>query len=380
MNNTAASKPKLMEQTRELLKVRHYSYFTEKVYLNWIKRFIFHFDKRHPLQLGPGAIAEYLTFLAVDRGVAPATQNQALNALIFLYREVLEVEVGELTNIKWAKPRKRIPVVFTRTEVSAILQHLKGDQQLIAALLYGCGLRLIEALRLRRKDIDFERRQIAVWDSKSKKDRLVMLPEPLHKPIIEHLHRIRPLWELDRAQDVPGVALPAALERKYPNAGKQWKWFWLFPSAKLSTDPRSKILRRHHLYPDILQNALSRTLVDLDVNKHATAHTFRHSFATHLLEDGADIRTIQSLLGHKDVRTTMIYTHVAKTGPTGTKSPLESVWEAMPDKVIDIETEPEEVNPSKRPLKLLEVLLKWRRCITTPCSTWATWFKQKKEI
>jgi len=353
--------PRLLDRTRELMRRRHYALVTERAYVYWIKRYIYFHNKRHPAGLPPASISQFLTHLAVKRKVAPATQNQALNALVFLYREVLEVETEDLPGIEWAKPRTRIPVVFTRNEVSRILKKLSGNQQLIGGLLYGCGLRLIEVLRLRRKDIDFDRRQIAVWDSKSKKDRLVMLPEPLHEPLLTHLRNIRPLWESDRAGKVPGVALPTALERKYPQAGLQWKWFWLFPSARLSADPRSKLVRRHHLYPDILQGALSKALKELNIDKHATSHTFRHSFATHLLEDGTDIRTIQSLLGHKDVRTTMIYTHVARTGPTGTKSPLESVFsnfdtstKELPDVQKDESTSPSAIQ--RLVLKLKKIL------------------------
>ena len=314
------------------MRVRHYSLVTEKNYLNWIRRYIYFHNKQHPATLGPAAISQFLTHLAVNGKVAPATQNQALNALVFLYREVLGIDTKkELPGIEWARPRARIPVVFTRDEVAAILQHLSGNQKLIGALLYGCGLRLNEVLRLRRKDLDFDRNQIAIWDSKSEKDRLVMLPAPIKEPLFEHLQSIRPLWELDQANGTPGVSIPTALERKYPSAGTQWRWFWIFPSAKLSIDPRSKITRRHHLYPDIMQSVLAKSMRDLDINKHATCHTFRHSFATHLLETGTDIRTIQQLLGHKDVRTTMIYTHVARTGPTGTRSPLVDVFSRSSD-------------------------------------------------
>jgi len=232
-----SQKPKLLDQVRNLLRTRHYSYQTEKHYIAWIKRYIYFHDKQHPANLDPSAISQFLTHLAVSGKVAPATQNQALNALVFLYREVLGVNTKELPGIEWAKPRERIPTVFTRYEVAAILGRVSGHQRLIAALLYGCGLRLAEVLRLRRKDIDFDHNQIAIWDSKSDKDRLVMLPQVLKQPLQDHLRTIRPLWELDRSQAVPGVYLPDALCRKYPKAGEQWKWFWIFPSAKLSTDP-----------------------------------------------------------------------------------------------------------------------------------------------
>ena len=321
-----AGKPKLLEQVHRLMRMRHYSTVTERAYLYWIKQFILFHDKQHPLTLPPEAISDFLSNLAVKKQVAPSTQNQALNALVFLYREVLRIDISELPGIEWAKQRERMPVVFSRDEVAAILSHMQGVQQIIAALMYGSGLRLAEALRLRRKDLDFERNQIAVWDSKSMKDRLVMLPSPLRQPLIEHLKQVRLLWQTDRENNRPGVELPAALEKKYPTAAISWKWFWVFPSKKESQDPHSGINRRHHLYQDIMQDSLSRALRDLKIQKHASCHTFRHSFATHLLEDGTDIRTLQSLLGHKDLRTTMIYTHVTVTGPAGTKSPLEQVF------------------------------------------------------
>ena len=308
------------------MRTRHYSYVTEKSYLAWMKRYILFHKKVHPRDLGPDAIAIFLTDLAVNRHVAPSTQNQALNALVFLYREFLEIDIGEMSGIDWAHKREHIPVVFSRDEVAAVLSSLPSTQKLLASLLYGSGLRLAECLRLRVKDVDFERGQIAIWESKSPKDRLVMLPRPLIEPLRRHLVETRKIHEHDRAAKIPGVFLPHAIERKYPTAALSWKWFWLFPSHKLSTDPRSKIERRHHLYDSIMQDSLAKALRRCKIEKHATCHTFRHSFATHLLEDGTDIRTIQSLLGHKDLKTTMIYTHVMNRGPSGTKSPLESVW------------------------------------------------------
>lgn len=322
-------KLKLLDRVRAELRARHYSYATEKHYLGWIRRFILHFNKRHPLELGPAAIGQYLTYLAVERRVSPSTQNQALNALVFLYREVLGVTVDAIPGIAWAKPRERVPVVFTRDEIIQILTTLSGNQRLVASLLYGSGLRLNECLRLRIKDLDFTRGQVAVWDSKSNKDRLVMLPEPLHVPLREQFTVARNLFEQDRQANVAGVALPNALERKYPAAGKSWKWFWVFPSVKLATDPRSGIVRRHHLHDSILQGELSKALAACAIAKHASCHTFRHSFATHLLEEGADIRTIQTLLGHKDLKTTMIYTHVVRHGHTATESPLKKVWSSI---------------------------------------------------
>lgn len=361
----APGKKKLLDQTRDLLRTRHYSYATEKGYLAWIRRFILHFNKRHPKELGPAAIGQFLTHLAVDRTVSPATQNQALNALVFLYREVLEISIDDIPGIEWAQRRERIPVVFSRDEVTAVLKSLAGSQRLIGSLLYGSGLRLTECLRLRVKDLDSQRRQIAIWDSKSNKDRLVMLPDSLIQPLRAHLSKVRNLYDHDRGNSVAGVEIPSALDRKYPNAGTSWKWFWVFPSAKLSMDPRSQIIRRHHLHKSIMQGTLSSTMAKLKIEKHATCHTFRHSFATHLLESGTDIRTIQTLLGHKDLKTTMIYTHVINRGPTATRSPLEAVWDgaeedrtertnvneplADPDKLpIPAETRVPDLNPSKR--------------------------------
>lgn len=318
--------PKLLDQVRVLLRTRHYAYKTEKSYINWIRRFILHFNKRHPLELGPNAIGAYLSYLATQRGVSPATQNQALNALVFLYREVLGVSLSDVSGIEWATKRERVPIVFSREEIAQIISILPESQKLIASLLYGAGLRLAECLRLRIKDLDFDRLQIAIWDSKSNRDRLVMLPTALIEPLRQHLLIARTIHEKDRLENIAGVSMPTALERKYPHASTSWKWFWVFPSKKLSTDPRSGIYRRHHLHDSIMQDALSTALKNLKIEKHATCHTFRHSFATHLLEDGTDIRTIQTLLGHKDLKTTMIYTHVINRGPTATKSPLESVW------------------------------------------------------
>ncbi|MBN8550070.1 MAG: integron integrase [Deltaproteobacteria bacterium] len=315
----------LLSEVRNLLRTRHYALATEKNYLLWIRQFIRFHGKRHPRALGKDAVASFLTYLAAERHVSAATQNQALNALVFLYREVLEISLEDLEGIRWAARRQHIPVVFTREEVALLLRFLPPRQRLIAGLLYGCGLRLNEVLRLRVKDIDLERNQIAIWDSKSRKDRLVMLPKALKAALLEHLRSTRTTYEDDRKHDVAGVFLPDALARKYPSASKSWKWFWCFPSADLSVDPRSEITRRHHLTDSILQKALAGALKRSGIDKHATCHSFRHSFATHLLEDGADIRTVQALLGHKDVRTTMIYTHVARSGPTGTKSPLDSI-------------------------------------------------------
>jgi len=320
-------KPKLLDQVRFVMRRRHYALATEKSYVAWIRRYILFHGKVHPQSLGEDAISEFLTHLAANQRVAQSTQNQALNALVFLYREVLGVHLGEFKDIEWARKPERVPVVFSRDEVSSIIRALPQTQKLIASILYGSGLRLTECLRLRVKDLDLTRLQIAIWDSKGPKDRLVMLPEELIPILSSHLAKLRELHFQDRAARLPGVALPQALDRKYPSAATSWKWFWVFPSRKLSRDPRSGIVRRHHLHPSIMQEWLARAIRELKIEKHATCHTFRHSFATHLLESGVDIRTIQTLLGHKDLKTTMIYTHVVNRGPTATKSPLEGVWQ-----------------------------------------------------
>lgn len=273
--------------------------------------------------MGTDAIERFLTSLAVDNRVSPSTQNQALNALVFLYREVLDIEIGTLNGIEWAKRRERIPTFYTKEEIVQIIGSLKGTRRLIVSLLYGSGLRLIEALRLRVKDLDFEKGQLLVRDSKSRKDRVVMFPSELHEPMKIHLRKVKTLHEKDLSQGFGTTVLPYALEQKYPNLNRAWHWQYVFPSVHRSRDPRSGAIRRHHLYPNLMQKHLQKTLKDLGISKHATCHAFRHSFATHLLEAGSDVRTVQELLGHNDLKTTMIYTHVLKSGPSGTKSPLE---------------------------------------------------------
>lgn len=327
MTKNTPPKPgkKLLEVVRDLLRRRHYAYATEKSYIYWIRHFIIFHGKQHPRNLHRSAVVEFLTHLAVKKNVSPATQNQALNALIFLYREVFGIDLGDLPGIEWAAKRERIPTILSRHEIGLVLSNLDGTQRIIVELLYGAGLRLIEALRLRVKDIDPERNQIAIWDSKSKRDRLVMLPAPVKEKLVAHLKQVRRIYEADRAKNLPGVQMPEALSRKYPRAGTSWKWYWVFPSGFTSVDPRSGITRRHHLSDSVMQKAVNLAVRRSDIEKHVTCHVFRHSFATHLLESGTDIRTLQTLLGHKDVRTTMIYTHTAGQGPTGTKSPLENI-------------------------------------------------------
>ncbi|MBB1127426.1 integron integrase [Thiospirillum jenense] len=319
----AVQKPRLLDQVRNRLRVKHYALRTEEAYVDWIKRFILFHDKRHPIEMGTPEVEAFLTHLAVNRNVSSSTQNQALAALLFLYKEVLEVELTWLENVTRAKPSRRLPVVLTRGEIDRILTMLEGTHQLMGKLLYGSGMRLMELVRLRIKDVEFTRREIVVRSGKGGKDRVTMLPDTLIAPLQEHLVRVQLLFEQDRAADVPGVYLPHALELKYPNAGKEWAWQWVFPARGLSRDPRSDITRRHHTDEQALQRAIKRAVQSSGIAKPATPHTFRHSFATHLLEAGYDIRTVQELLGHKDVSTTQVYTHVLNRGGHGVRSPLD---------------------------------------------------------
>jgi integron integrase len=316
-------KPKLLDQCREVLRLKHYSIRTEQAYISWIKRYIFFHNKRHPAEMGEDEIRAFLADLAVNRNVAASTQTVALSALLFLYRDVLKKELPFIDNIERAKKPERIPEVFTQTEVKEILSRLQGTYLLIAGLLYGAGLRLMEAVRLRVKDIDFEMNQITVRDGKGEKDRVTMLPQATKTQLKDHLVRVQKLHQDDLRIGFGEVYLPYALERKYPNANKEWKWQYVFPAAKLSIDPRSNRKRRHHISEDSVQRTVKQTIQQAAIVKHGSCHTFRHSFATHLLEKGYDIRTVQELLGHKDVRTTMIYTHVLNRGGRGVKSPLD---------------------------------------------------------
>lgn len=318
-----AQKPRLLDQVRDRLRVKHYALRTEEAYIDWIRRYILYHQKKHPSEMGAAEIESFLTHLAVDRKVAASTQNQALAALLFLYREVLSVKLPWLENVTKAKTTRHLPVVLTRREVDQLLAQLEGTHQLMSKLLYGTGMRLMEVVRLRVKDIDFERREILVRDGKGGKDRVTMLPGVLVMPLQEHLVRVKALFEQDRANGLPGIWLPNALDVKYPNAGKEWSWQWVFPAKGLSQDPRSNITRRHHSDPQALQRAVRKAVKLANLVKPATPHTFRHSFATHLLESGYDIRTVQELLGHENVSTTQIYTHVLNRGGHGVRSPLD---------------------------------------------------------
>lgn len=322
---TAEHKPRLLEQVRDVLRYRHYSYRTEQSYIHWIKRYIYFHNKKHPREMGADEIVEYLTHLAVKRKVSPSTQNQALSALLFLYKQVLQIDLPWLDNIKRAKRKKYIPVVFTPDEVKRLLAQFEGTQWLIFSLLYGAGLRLSECVRLRVKDVDFHYRQLIIRDSKGYKDRVTVLPAPLIEPLRNHMVRVKERHELDLKMGYGDVYLPFALSKKYPNADREWHWQFVFPSANISTDPETGRQRRHHVYDRSLQRAMKRALVKAQIAKPAGTHTLRHSFATHLLQDGYDIRTVQELLGHKDVKTTQIYTHVLQKGGAAVRSPLERI-------------------------------------------------------
>jgi integron integrase len=315
--------PRLLNRVRGACRIRHYSIRTEESYVDWIKRFILFHDKRHPLEMGAAEINAFLTHLAVDGHVSASTQNQAFSALLFLYQKVLEVDPGRIAGVVRAVRPKRLPVVLTRDEVRRVIEQLDGTFALMARLLYGSGLRLLECLRLRVKDIDFGRNEITVRQGKGDKDRRTMLPLSLKVELEAHLRRVRQLHERDLSRGFGAVWLPEALERKFPNASREWCWQWVFPSAVLSVDPRTGIKRRHHAHEGSVSRAITQAVRRAGLSKRATSHTFRHSFATHLLENGYDIRTVQELLGHADVSTTMIYTHVLNRGGQGVKSPLD---------------------------------------------------------
>lgn len=314
-----------LEQIREAIRVRHYSIRTEQAYVDWARRFILFHGKRHPKDMGEKEVGAFLTHLAVEREVAPSTQNQALNALVFMYRHVLDKPLEEINGAVRAKRPKRLPVVLTQNEVRNVLGHLRGVQWLMACLQYGSGLRLMESVRLRVKDLDFDHRAIVVRDGKGSKDRVVTLADELIEPLQRHLGTRRTLFDQDLASGQGSVYLPHALARKYPNADREWGWQYVFPASRVSTDPRSRVVRRHHLDATVIQRAVAAAVRKSRINKPASCHTLRHSFATHLIESGADIRTVQEQLGHADIRTTQIYTHVLKRGGRAVLSPLGKV-------------------------------------------------------
>jgi integron integrase len=319
------NKRKLLDQVRDVIRRKHFSIRTEQAYVDWIRRFILFHNKRHPREMAEGEVTEFLTHLARDVRVAASTQNQALSALLFLYKEVLKQEIGWLQGVERAKRPSRLPVVLTRDEVHKIFAHLHGTHRLMAGLLYGSGLRLMECVRLRVKDVDLGYLRIIVRDGKGGKDRVTMLPVNLARPLERHLQKMKAQHEEDMEAGFGSVYLPNAIERKCPNAAREWAWQYVFPSTRLSIDPRSAGLtkQRHHMDETVLQEGVKKAVRASGISKPATCHSLRHSFATHLLENGYDIRTVQELLGHKDVRTTMIYTHVLNRPGVGVKSPLD---------------------------------------------------------
>ncbi|MDY0747747.1 integron integrase [Paucibacter sp. R3-3] len=316
---------KLLDQLRERIRYLHYSRRTEDAYVHWCRAYIRFHGVRHPAEMGGAEVETYLTWLSNERGVAASTHRQALSALLFLYGKVLGVGLPWMAEIGRPQVKRRLPVVLSQSEVMAILDHMEGTRRLLAQLLYGTGLRISEALQLRVKDLDFAHGAVIVREGKGAKDRVVMLPESLVPGLHEQLNAARSLWTFDQAEGRGGVFMPDALERKYPRAGAAWAWFWVFPQAEHSTDPRSGVVRRHHLYDQTFQRAFKRAVSAAGLTKPATPHTLRHAFATHLLQAGYDIRTVQDLLGHADVATTMIYTHVLKVGGGGVRSPMDSL-------------------------------------------------------
>ena len=324
-----AGKPKkLLDQYSEILRNRHYSLRTEKTYVGWVRKFILHHHKRHPREMGVAEINDFITHLVNQKTVAASTQNQAISAILFLYRNVLNIQLDEkaLIPIRPTRP-KRVPTVLSRDEAKRVIAQMRGIHKIMAQIMYGSGLRLMEVMRLRVKDLDFANRQIIVRDGKGENDRVTMFPDVLLEPLRLHLKQIRAQHEFDLAMGSGTVYLPYALERKYLNANREFAWQYVFPSSDLSTDPITGIKQRHHLNQASLQRAVKKAAGLAKMDKPVTPHTFRHSFATHLLENSYDIRTVQELLGHKDVKTTMIYTHVLQRGGLAVKSPLDEVRE-----------------------------------------------------
>lgn len=316
---------KVLDQLRERIRLLHYSRRTEEAYVHWCRAFIRFHGIRHPAEMGGPEVQAFLGWLADERQVAPSTHKQALSALLFLYTKVLGLQLPWMSEIGRPRVARRLPVVLSREEVARVFLGLDGEHRLFAQLLYGTGLRLSEGLQLRVKDLDFEHRAVVVRAGKGGKDRLLMLPQSLVAPLREQLARARRLWLADQAAGKAGVEMPHALERKYPRAGSSWIWFWVFPQATHSTDPRTGVVRRHHMFDQTFQRAFKRAVQAAGIDKPVTPHTLRHAFATHVLQAGYDIRTVQDLLGHADVATTMIYTHVLKVGGGGVRSPIDSM-------------------------------------------------------
>lgn len=321
--STTAPRPELLVRVRLAIRTRHYSHRTEKTYVGWVRRFLVFHRHRDPSAMSEEDVSHFLSSLASNSHVSASTQNQVLNAILFLYRDVIGKEIGYVGGVVRAKRPRRLPVVLTKEEVRMILAHLHGTVWIMTMLLYGAGLRLMECLRLRVKDLDFARNEILVRAGKGDKDRVTMLPATVGDPLRRHLEQVKAQYEADILNRYDGVSLPNALARKYPNAPKEWGWQWVFPASKLYQDRQSGEHKRHHLHESVLQRAVKEAVQETGISKPASCHTFRHSFATHLLEDRYDIRTIQELLGHKDVSTTMIYTHVLNRGGQGVDSPAD---------------------------------------------------------
>ena len=316
---------KLLDQVSHVIRKKHYSIRTEQAYLQWIKRFILFHNKRHPKDMGEKEISQYISHLATDRKVASSTQNLALNAIVFLYKQVLKIDLGDFGHMERAKKPEKLPRVMSKKEIGQVLAEISGTHRLMAKLLYGCGLGLMECVGIRVKDVDYDQDQIILRGGKGMKDRSTLLPEQLKPLLSDQLERVKILHEKDLKNGYGEVYLPFALERKYPHAARELAWQYVFPSEKISKDPRSGKMRRHHVSESGLQKAVRYAARKADLFKPVSPHTFRHSFATHLLEAGYDIRTVQELLGHKDVSTTMIYTHVINKGGMGVQSPLDTI-------------------------------------------------------
>jgi integron integrase len=316
---------RLLDQLRERVRTLHYSHRTEEAYVHWCRAFIRFHGIRHPAEMGAPEVESFLSWLAVERRLSASTHRQALSALLFLYSKVLGLQLPWMSEIGRPRVRRRLPVVLSQEELLAIFRCMKGEHRLFAQLLYGTGMRLSEGLSLRVKDLDFAHRALIVRHGKGGKDRVLMLPQRLVPSLREQLARAHVLWAKDQADGRGGVEMPDALERKYPRAGASWQWFWVFPQATHSVDPRSGVVRRHHMFDQTFQCAFKRAVAQSGIDKPATPHTLRHAFATHLLQAGYDIRTVQDLLGHADVATTMIYTHVLRLGGAGVCSPMDSL-------------------------------------------------------
>ncbi len=317
--------PRLLVQVRHRIRVKHYALRTEQAYVDWVRRFVAFHRKRHPRELGAADVEAFLSWLAVERRVAASTQNQAKAALLFLYKEVLGIQLPWLDDVTQARVTRRLPVVLTPHEVKALLDELRGTMWLIASLLYGTGMRVLEGLRLRVKDVEFARREIVVRAGKGDKDRVTVLPENLIGPLRDQMTRAKRVHDADLADGYGDVEMPCALDLKYPHAGRSWGWQYVFPTASRSTDPRSGAIRRHHVLEYSVQRAVKGAAARADIAKPVSPHVLRHSFATHLLQSGHDIRTVQELLGHASVETTMVYTHVLNRGGRGVRSPLDAI-------------------------------------------------------